>query len=183
MIDHTDAALVARIRRGERDAAERLAERYLRAARASALSVIGNVHAAEDVSQDAFIYAMEHIDECRHPERFGGWLRKIVRSRALNHLRDGQTRDGANMDWEPPVPMPSPAGEAERSELRDRILTALAVLREDWREVVLLHDLEGWTHQEIARQMELPPGTVRSHLHHAREQLRPLLATLHDQEE
>lgn len=183
MIDQTDAALVARIRRGDRDAAEKLAERYLSAARAIALSIIGNVHAAEDVSQDAFVYAIEHIDDCRHPKRFGGWLRKIVRSRALNHLRDGRTRERANIDWDPPVPMPSAAREAERRELRDRLLVALAVLREDWREVVLLHDLEGWSHREIARQMELPPGTVRSHLHHARKQLRSLLATLHDQEE
>jgi RNA polymerase sigma-70 factor (ECF subfamily) len=69
----------------------------------------------------------------------------------------------------------SPADAAVRSDLRDRLLAALAQLPEDRREVVLLHDLEGWTHREIAEQMKLPPGTVRSHLHHARRRLRELL--------
>ena len=55
---------------------------------------------------------------------------------------------------------------------------ALDTLSVERREVVLLHDLEGWTHAEIAERMELPAGTVRSHLHFARRALRRLLAGL-----
>ena len=174
MRDETDAELVAALRRGSRDAAGRLAERYLSASRAVALSVVGDPHAAEDVCQDAFVYAIERIDDCRSPERFGAWLLTIVRNRSRNHLRDRKT--GADVPLEElPATAESPERGAERAEERARLLAALATLPEDRRAVVLLHDLEGWTHREIAERLELPPGTVRSHLHHARRALRELL--------
>ena len=64
----------------------------------------------------------------------------------------------------------------ERAEFRTLLLAALGELPEPQREVVLLHDLEGWTHEEIAVRLELPAGTVRSHLHHARRRLRRSLS-------
>ncbi len=175
----SDAELVAGVRRGSRVAAGRLAERYLRACRAVALSVVGEVAGAEDVCQDAFVYAIEHIDDCRHPERFGAWLFRITRSRAHNHVRDGRSDRLLAIDSVALADaLPSPADDAERAQLRERLLAALAELPEERREVVLLHDLEGWTHREIAERLDLPPGTVRSHLHHARRRLRGLLGHL-----
>ena len=184
MRDETDAELVAGVRRGNRDAAGRLAERYLRACRATALSIVGEVAGAEDVTQDAFVYAIERIADCRQPERFGAWLLQIVRNRSRNHLRDRKWGRARSLEGlQTASNLASPAREAERTELRDRLLAALAELPEDRREVVLLHDLEGWTHREIAERMELPPGTVRSHLHHARKKLRELLRGLTETEE
>ena len=78
-------------------------------------------------------------------------------------------------------PRPSPHTEAERGDARTRLLAALRLLPEDRREVLLLHDLEGWTHREIAERMGLPAGTVRSHLHHARRRLRALLPELEEE--
>jgi RNA polymerase sigma-70 factor (ECF subfamily) len=179
MEPESDAELVAGVRRGSRAAAGRLAERYLRACRAVALSIVGEVAGAEDVCQDAFVYAIEHIDDCRHPERFGAWLLRITRSRSRNHVRDHKADRMLEIDAVPlPDGLPSPADEAERAQVRERLLAALAELPEDRREVVLLHDLEGWTHREIAERLDLPHGTVRSHLHHARRRLRGLLGQL-----
>jgi RNA polymerase sigma-70 factor (ECF subfamily) len=62
--------------------------------------------------------------------------------------------------------------------LRERLRAALARLPETHREIVLLHDLEGWKHVEIAERLDLPPGTVRSHLHHARRRLREILGNM-----
>jgi RNA polymerase sigma-70 factor (ECF subfamily) len=183
MRDETDAELVAAVRRGSREAAGRLAERYLRACRAVALSIAGEVAGAEDICQDAFVYAIERIDDCRHPERFGAWLLQIVRNRSRNQLRDRKAREAMPLDALAASASASPLREAERWEVRDRLLAALAELPQDRREVVLLHDLEGWTHREIAERMELPPGTVRSHLHHARKKLRELLRGLTEGEE
>lgn len=184
MRNETDAELVSGVRGGSREAAGALAERYLRACRATALAIVGDVPGAEDVTQDAFVYAMERIDDCRHPERFGAWLLQIVRNRSRNHVRDRKTGRIVPLDGlEHPSEGASPAREAERSDLRDRLLGALGELPPDRREVVLLHDLEGWTHREIAERMELPPGTVRSHLHHARKRLRELLRGLRETEE
>ena len=179
MAAESDAELVARVRRGSRDAAGLLAERYLRACRTVALSIIGEAAGAEDVCQDAFVYAIEHIGDCRRPERFGAWLFQITRNRSRNHLRDHG--GGRLVEIEAVTlrdPLPSPADDAERAQTRERLLAALARLPTERREIVLLHDLEGWTHREIAERLELPPGTVRSHLHHARRRLRELLGEL-----
>ena len=175
----TDAELVARVRRGSREAAGTLAERYLRGCRAVALSIVGEVAGAEDVCQDAFVYAIERIDDCRYPDRFGGWLMQIVRNRARNYVRDRKSGRFVPIESIAGVSSgASPARDADRTELRERLLDALAELPEDRREVVLLHDLEGWTHREISERMELPSGTVRSHLHYARRTLRKLLGAL-----
>src|SRR5688500_8981130 len=174
MSEETDAELVAGVRRGSREAAGVLAERYLRGCRAVALSIVGETAGAEDVCQDAFVYAIERIDDCRRPERFGAWLFQIVRNRSRNQVRDRKSS----------VPIEelamesggeSPSARVEQGEMLERLLSALAEIPEERREVVLLHDLEGWTHREIAERMELPPGTVRSHLHLARKRLRELL--------
>jgi len=174
----SDAELVAGVRQGSRDAAGVLAERYLRACRAVALAITGEVAAAEDVCQDAFVYAIERIDDCRQPERFAAWLFQITRNRGRNHVRDHQSNRLVEIDAALPDSLPSPADDAERAQLRERLLAALARLPEERREVVLLHDLEGWTHREIAERLDLPAGTVRSHLHHARQRLRGLLGNL-----
>lgn len=176
MTEPTDAELVAALRRGSREAAGRLAERYLRPCRAVALAIVGEIAGAEDVCQDAFVYALARIDDCRDPSRFGAWLLQIVRNRSRNHVRDGKVRSADPIERAGLVSVsPSPERMAEISEMRDRLLSALRELPEERREVVLLHDLEGWTHRQIAQRMGLPVGTVASHLHHARKRLREIL--------
>jgi len=174
MTDRTDAELVAGLRRGSREAAGHLAERYLRAGRAVALAIVGDESAAEDVIQDAFVYAIERVEECRQPERFGAWLLTIVRNRSRNHVRDRRRSEPLERVRHA-SDAPSPAVETERAELRERLLAALATLPEVRREAILLHDLEGWTHREIAERLDLPAGTVRSHVHHARRAMREAL--------
>ena len=88
-MEDSDTELVARLRRGDRRAADRLLERYLRACRAVALATTGETADAEDVCQDAFVSAIERIDQCRDGAKFGAWLLPIVRNRARDHLRSG----------------------------------------------------------------------------------------------
>jgi RNA polymerase sigma-70 factor, ECF subfamily len=182
MNGETDAQLVARVRRGDRQAAGALAERYLRASRAVALAVTGDEADADDVCQDAFVAAIERIDGCRQPDRFGAWLMQIVRNRARDHLRARSRTvipiDGMALE----APGESPEARAVRGDAGARLVEAMKELPEERREVLLLHDLEGWTHREIAERLGLPPGTVRSHLHHARRRIRGLLPELEDEE-
>ena len=174
-MEETDADLVGRVRQGDRGAADRLLGRYLRACWAVALAVTGSEADADDVCQDAFVAAMARVDECRDPARFGGWLLGIVRNRARNVLRHHHVRRADALGDDTPATQPSPAAELERLELRSQLEDALSQLTETQREVVLLHDLEGWKHTEIAERLELQPGTVRSHLHNARHRLRRML--------
>jgi RNA polymerase sigma-70 factor, ECF subfamily len=175
-MEESDAELVLRMRRGDLLAADRLLERYIRACRAVALAVIGSSADADDVCQDAFVAAVERIEDCREPARFGGWLLQIVRNRARNHLRNRRLRQVEPLDAGAVSGDPSPAAALERGELRRRLEEALRQLPETQREVVLLHDLEGWKHAEIGERLGLPTGTVRSHLHHARQRLRHFLS-------
>ncbi|HEX6910358.1 MAG TPA: sigma-70 family RNA polymerase sigma factor [Longimicrobium sp.] len=180
MTGETDAQLVARVRRGDRQAAGALAQRYLRACRAVALAVTGEEADADDVCQDAFVAAIQRIDECRQPDRFAAWLMQIARNRARDHLR-ARARPVLSLDgMDVQAAGASPAALAERGDAHARLLAAMRTLPEDRREVLLLHDLEGWTHREIAERMGLPPGTVRSHLHHARRRVRSLLPELEE---
>ena len=171
-MEETDAALVARVRAGDARAADLLLERYFRACRAVALAVTGDEADADDACQEGFIAAMEAIDSCRSPARFGGWLLQIVRNRARNLVRHHAVRAAEPLELHEVAGGDSASEELERGELRARLLAALAELSEPQREVVLLHDLEGWKHEEIAGHLGIPAGTVRSHLHHGRRHLR-----------
>ena len=170
-----DATLVERARMGDGEAFGQLVTRYSRAAYLVALSVIGRPQDAEDAAQEAFLVALERIDDCRSPGKFGGWLMTIVRNRSNNLVRREALRATDPIPFSARSSTPTPEKEAQLSELRDELAGALGELPEVQREIVLLHDLEGWKHREIAQRLGLPAGTVRSHLHYARKALRKLL--------
>lgn len=174
--DPSDAELVRRVREGEEEAFGTLVDRYARAAYSVALSVTGTHHDAEDAAQEAFVAALERMEDCRDPERFGGWFLTIVRNRSRNLRRRESVRDGEELPESLPTVLRAPDRSAESAELRGELRRALAQLTQLQREIVLLHDLQGWKHKEIAERLEMPSGTVRSHLHHARKALRERLA-------
>ena len=170
-----DATCVARARTGDAEAFEVLARRHYRAAYAIALGVTGTPMDAEDVCHDALLRALERLEDCRHPDRFGAWLGQIVRNLSLNLLRSRSLRDGPSVD-DLELSRPSASVDrAERMELRERLEAALATLDATKRQVLLLHDLEGWRHKAIAAQLGCSEGMSRLHLFHARRAVRALL--------
>jgi RNA polymerase sigma-70 factor, ECF subfamily len=174
----TDGELVRRARRGDESAFGRLVQRYQRPAYAVALSVTGRHEDAEDAAQEAFLVALDRLEECRSPERFGGWLMTIVRNRSKNLVRRESLRETDEVPPGARSRIPTPDRMAETAELREQLRGALMGLPEMQRQIVLLHDLEGWKHREIADRLDLPCGTVRSHLHFARKALRSALRML-----
>ena len=174
--DGSDARLVERVREGDAAAFEGLVRRHIGAAYAVALAVLRSPADAEDACQDAFVTALQRLNDCRDPARFAPWLHQIVRNRARDLRRREATRRAVPIESVEALAAPDdPAFEAERSALRDRLADSLAVLTGVQRDVLLLHDLEGWRHREIAERLELPEGTVRAHLFNARKALRARL--------
>lgn len=171
----SDGALVERARGGETEAFATLVRRYQKAAYSVALSVTRRHEDAEDAAQESFLVALDRLEECRNPEKFGGWFLTMVRNRSRNLLRRENLREGDPLPFGLASSDGGPDRKAERSELRARLTAALGELDEVQREVVLLHDLEGWKHREIAERLGMPAGTVRSHLHYARKRLRQSL--------
>jgi RNA polymerase sigma-70 factor (ECF subfamily) len=169
--------LVERARRGDAAAFEALVRRYYRAAHAVALAVLGNPMDAEDACQDAFLRALERLDRLRQPERFSAWLLQIVRNRARNFRSYRRVRSVLPLEEVRAASDEDTGREAEREELRRELKSALTELSEIQREVVLLHDLEGWKHREIGELLGLSEGMSRQHLMSARRLLRERLGT------
>ena len=172
----TDGALVARVRRGDSRAFDQLVRRHLRAAHAVARAKLDNPADADDVVQDAFIKALERIDDCRKPEGFRGWLLAIVRNTAHNHRERERLRAAAPLETVASVASrEDPLADVANAELRQTLIEAMNSLTELQRKVLVLYALEGWKHGEIARELGISAGSSRVHLHVARKSMRRLL--------
>lgn len=171
--EDTDETLVARGRRGDAEAHAALVRRYLRAAYAVALGILRNAADAEDVAQEALVGALQRLEQCRDPSRFAPWLLQGVRNRAINHRSQGQARASLA---DSVVRGEAIEADTRRVVLRQRLLAALEQLSETQREVVLLHDLESWTHREIAVALDMSEVMSRQHLFVARRAMRKHLA-------
>ena len=167
-----DAELVIRARRGDAPAREALVRRWLRPAYAVALAVVRNPADAEDLAQETLVAALGRLDQCREPERFAGWILQAARNRALNHVDQRRTR-AALLDGVPHGEGAS--ADAAQVVLRRALLGALERLSPVQREVVLLHDLESWTHGEIGDALGISEGMSRQHLFVARRAMREWL--------
>ncbi|MEE2863522.1 MAG: sigma-70 family RNA polymerase sigma factor [Gemmatimonadota bacterium] len=168
----SEGELVRLALEGDEHAFGNLVELYQRAAYAVAYSVTGRHEDAEDAAQESFLVALERLEECRNPDRFGGWLMTIVRNRSKNLIRRESLRETDEIPMGATSRSPMPDRVVENIQIRETLEGALRKLPEVQRQIVLLHDLEGWKHREIADRLGLPSGTVRSHLHFARKALR-----------
>lgn len=134
---------------------------------------------SEDVCQDAFVRCWERIADCRDPARVSAWIATMVRNMAHNR------REFIGVRRAEPIESAMSAASrdrtdapAARSELRARLNHALGALTPVQREVVLLHDLEGWKHDEIATRLDTSSMMSRRHLSDARKRLREILGDL-----
>jgi len=128
------------------------------------------------VCQDAFIRALQQIDNCRNPERFKAWLMAIVRNTAHNRRQYNQVRTAVPLEKAVSATTgDDPLADAERTELRGHLTEAMTHLTDLQRKVLILYDLEGWSHGEIADELGISAGSSRVHLHVARKAMRRLL--------
>jgi RNA polymerase sigma-70 factor (ECF subfamily) len=181
-----DGGLVRRARSGDLGAFEELVNRHERRIYTLARRITGNEQDAEDVTQDAFLSALQHLANFREEASFGTWLSRIATHAALKILRkrrglpteslDATAEDGALphpeyiADWRE-----SPERLAERNETVRLIDDALAKLDEGHRVVFLLRDVEGLSVKETADALGLSEANVKVRLLRARLQLRERL--------
>lgn len=170
-----DGQLVARARAGDAEAFEILVRRHYRTGYAVALGQLANGMDAEDVVQDAFIKALERLDDCRNPDRFSAWFLQIVRNRAHNYRDYRRVRETSDLDTVSAAGPDDTSRRAEQAELRHRLESALSELGDIPRQVVVMHDMEGWKHRDIAGELGISEGMSRQHLFQARKALRARL--------
>jgi len=170
-----ETALVARAVNGDRGAFGTLVERYAATARRVARAVLGDPDDADDAAQDGMLSALLKLDQYDPRRPFGPWLLRIVANAATDRRRRRAVRRAEPLDPGFVAGGTRPDRTAERRALAQRLREALAELPERRRIAVVLFDVEGYSHAEIAQVLGIPEGTVRSEVFHARRRLRALL--------
>ena len=182
-MDFDEAGLIARSRRGDLDAFNRLVEHYQRPLYNLCLRMLTSPQAAEDATQDAFIAAYRALDSFRGGS-FRAWLFRIASNVCYDELRRRRARPALSLDapaaeGQRPLDFPHPAPlldeHAQRLELARCLQEALAALPPDQRLAVILCDLQGLNYDEIAQATGVSLGTVKSRISRARAHLRTLL--------
>jgi RNA polymerase sigma-70 factor (ECF subfamily) len=174
-----EPVLVERVRGGETAAFDVLVRRYLRRAYAVAYRILGHREDAEDLVQEAFMTALDHIDTFQVGQPFGPWFFRILVNRGLNARKARAVRQTAPVPDVAADSRSSPLADVERGEVRERFRAALEAMPERQRLVVQLIDVDGMKAPEVAEMLEISPGTVRWYLHQARAALRAALASLY----
>jgi RNA polymerase sigma-70 factor (ECF subfamily) len=156
-----------------------LVERYQQAAFRTAWLVLRDVHAAEDVAQEAFVRAYRQLSTFRRGEAFRPWLLRIVHNLALNEIRSRKRRGGMLERLRITVPrvVEAPEHEVEAADEASQLLSAIDELPEDDRIVLHLRYFMELPEREIAEAIGRPAGTVKSRLHRASQRLRAVIET------
>jgi len=175
-----DAAIVGRAVRGDTKAHEILYRAYSAPVYSIALRFTRIPAQAEDLTQETFIEVMRSIGGFRGEAPVGMWIRRIAISKALMFLRSAWHRLGQSLDDDWDETTPGNIGGHQNSAQPDQALdldAALGNLPPVSRAVVWLHDVEGFTHKEIAGLMGKSESFSKSQLSRAYQRLRPMLDT------
>lgn len=167
-----ERALVIAAQNGDNDAFAALVRLHQRRAYAVCRAIVLTHEDAEDAVQEGFLHAFKALDRFLPDQPFGAWLYRIMANASLDLVRRRKVRDADELPDTIALPFHDPG---ESDELRRRLSQALTTLSERQRAVIVLHDVEGFTHGEIGGMLGIPEGTARSDLHHARAALRRIL--------
>lgn len=187
-----EAALLDRLDQGDRTALDELLRAYQGRLYNICLRMLGNRDDAAEVTQEALLKAVQHIDRFRRDAKLSTWLIRITTNEATTHLRRRRIRRAASLDAAsdghtdadgqamrhhlPDAREPGPEQRVQQNESLQRIEAALAALDPDFRTVIVLRDVDQMDYQQIAEVLEAPIGTVKSRLFRARLALRQQLA-------
>lgn len=165
--------LIARAKAGDRAAMGELYEAHARRVYTVVRRLVGDEHLAEDLSHEAWVRAFEKLHLFRGDSAFGTWIYRLATNVALNRLRRSSKRDRV----EASADLPRVVNAPDDLVVNRRVLSvALDRLPPGYRKVLVLHDIEGWTHEEIAESLNCSAGTSKSQLHKARARMREMIA-------
>lgn len=178
--------LIQRAKNGDSEAFGELIASHERLVYNIALRTVKNPEDARDISQEAFIKAYKNIKKFDEKSAFSTWIYKITVNTAIDEMRRRKGKETVSADMELDLGEGSvamqlidgdgtPEEEAVRQETRRDILSAIDMLSEEHRRVVVLRDLNGLSYSDIAEITDSTMGTVKSRLARARAQLRNIL--------
>ncbi len=168
----TDDDLVGRARRGDRDAIGRLYERHASRVYAIVRRLAGDDDQAADWAQEAWVRVFRALPDFRGESRFTTWVHRIAVNSAFQGQRANLRHRSRVDELHPRADYP---GKDESPVLRLTLERAVDGLPAGMRKVLVLHDIEGYTHEEIGELLGVSPGTCKSQLFKARAKLREML--------
>ncbi len=182
-----EAELVSRARRGDLTAYDELVKRYQERIYATVYHMTSNHEDANDLAQEAFIKAFHALKSFKGGSSFYTWVYRIAVNKTINFLKQRKNKTQMSLDdldfqaeHDPDlvalISDKTPRRDVGLAELQEKLNAALQRLSEPHRLVVTLHDVQGLSHEEIAKIMDCNIGTVRSRLFYARQQLQAYLS-------
>jgi RNA polymerase sigma-70 factor (ECF subfamily) len=179
----SDAELIQRFLDGEMEAFAWIVKRHEDYVYNAVIYMTGDDRDAEDITQEVFLKAYRGIRNFRHEAELRTWLYRI----AVNTVRSGWRRQKRrpscdSLQDRPSADLPSgpddqnPVRKIVQQETIQRVKKAISELKQEWREVIVLRDIEGLTYAEVAGVLDVPEGTVKSRLARGRDALRERLA-------
>ena len=191
MTPPTDVELVELALAGSEDAFRTLVVRYERPLFSLVARMVRDHAQAEDLAQEAFVRAFRALASFDRSRKFSSWLFKIAHNLTIDHLRrraldtesletpigsDGGAGERTLESKLADVSTLAPDRQVEQGDLASALERAIASLRPEYREVILLRFVEGLAYQEIAEVLGVPLGTVKTNIHRARKEMAVLLA-------
>jgi len=184
-----DLGIIASVRNGDVDQFERLVVRYQKMLFNIAYRMTGSYEDAGEVVQDAFLSAYRNIHTFKGVSRFSTWLCSIVINLSKNRIQQMKTaQHHEQYSLDDPVetdngPMardiasgePSIVEKLEKEDVRKRVQDCIGRLETEFREIIVLRDIQGFAYEEIRDMLKIPDGTVKSRLSRARDALKDCL--------
>ena len=167
-------------RAGEDDASafNTLMEMHERRMYAVALRMCGNPEDAQDCLQEAMLRIYRAINSFKAQSSFSTWVYRITMNTCLDELRRRKNRPNTSLDglydagWSPVDPGQTPEKSALIKDMRRQLQAFIRELPEDMRAAIVLHDVEGYSYDEIASMLDVNVGTIKSRISRGREKLR-----------
>jgi RNA polymerase sigma-70 factor (ECF subfamily) len=169
-----ETQLIARVIAGDRLAGRALYDMHASRVYSLAFRLSGDAEKAREFTQDTFIRAFSRLSQFRGDAAFSTWLHRIVVT-IVSNARRSEIRFAREVSLEEAHSVEITAPEAD-PDLKECIARAVEKLSEAYRTTLIMHDIEGYTHSEIAGILGVPEGTCKSRLSAARAQLREDLA-------
>jgi RNA polymerase sigma-70 factor (ECF subfamily) len=171
----TEPQLIERLKDGDAQAARALYDAHVDRVYRICFRFAGEDHLAQDFAQETFVRAFSRIDTFRGESAFGTWVGSIATTVSLNGLRKVKRFRTRETELDDELRTRAPVSKIE-PDLREKLHRAIDGLPDGYRTVFILHDLEGYTHEEIGTMLGIQAGTSKSQLFRARGKLREELA-------
>ncbi|MCB0727893.1 MAG: RNA polymerase sigma factor [Ignavibacteria bacterium] len=168
-----DYKLVEQSIAGNRDSFRDLFMKNVDRVHSLCLRISADIHLAEDLTQEVFIKAWEKLDTFKFECKFSTWLHSIAVNLFLTHVRSDKRYSEKLGGYKSEL---NPEEKKPTEDLKIDLQKAIDKLPEQAKAVLILHDIEGYKHNEISEMMSIQTGTSKAHLHRARRILREELS-------